>query len=115
LIAFSQKQGCFIVSKRKWRTPLLVWHRYCPNREAPIAYLRRKLAMSVAERSSSNALVPLATVHPDRRNDSRRQSLTGCRLGRALADDLSAESELPAIWAVGSVTADDFSRFDTLG
>jgi hypothetical protein len=72
-------------------------------------YLVRNFAMSIAERISSETLVPRVTIHLDCRSDSRRQALS--RLGRALADQLSAESELPAIWAVGSVTPDDLSRF----
>jgi hypothetical protein len=67
--------------------------------------------MSIAEQILSETLVPRATVQRDGRNDSRRQALAGSRLGRALADQLSAESELPAIWAVGSVTVDDLNRF----
>ena len=67
--------------------------------------------MSIAEQISSETLVPRATIHRDGSYDSRRQALAGCRLGRALADQLAAESELPAIWAGGSVTPDDLSRF----
>jgi hypothetical protein len=71
--------------------------------------------MSIAERNSSELLVPRATVIRDGRGDARRQALAGCRLGRALADQLAAESEQPAIWAVGSVTADDLNRFASAG
>ena len=71
--------------------------------------------MSIAEPISSETLVPRTTVNRDGRSDLRRRALAGCRLGRALADQLSAESEQPAVWAVGSVTVDDLSRFASGG
>jgi len=67
--------------------------------------------MSITERSPYELLVPRATASRDGRGDFVRRSLAGCRLGRALSEQLSAESEHPAIWAVGAVTLDDLGRF----
>jgi hypothetical protein len=67
--------------------------------------------MSIVERTPYEALVPRATAHGDGRGDFRRQALAGCQLGRALSEQLSADAEQSAIWAVGSVTLDDLGRF----
>jgi hypothetical protein len=67
--------------------------------------------MSIAERNPSELLVACTMENRDGRNEAPRQTPVGCRLARALAGRFRGESAEPAIWAVGSVTVDDLSRF----